>query len=76
MPRHISRPDAYMHAWAEVYLPTACWRGYDPSRGLLVSDGPVPVAAGFAAAFAAVTGWYAAPAVAHRIGKPRCGWRK
>lgn len=39
--------DSYMHAWAEVYLPSAGWRGYDPSRGLVVSNGHVAVAAGF-----------------------------
>lgn len=41
------RQDSYMHAWAEAYLPTAGWRGYDPSRGLVVSNGHVPLAAGF-----------------------------
>ena len=40
-------PDAEMHAWAEAYLPSAGWRGYDPSRGLLVADGHVAVAAAF-----------------------------
>jgi len=39
--------DSYMHAWAEVYLPRAGWRGYDPSRGLAVSNGHVALAAGF-----------------------------
>jgi len=38
-------PDSYMHAWAEVYLPTAGWRGYDPSRGLAVANEHVAVAA-------------------------------
>ncbi|MDB9314263.1 transglutaminase family protein [Spirulina sp. CS-785/01] len=27
-----------LHAWAEIYLPGAGWRGYDPSQGLIVSD--------------------------------------
>ena len=41
------RSDAEMHAWAEAYLPAAGWRGYDPSRGLLVADRHVAVAAAF-----------------------------
>jgi transglutaminase-like putative cysteine protease len=39
--------NSYMHAWAEVYLPDAGWRGYDPSRGLVVSNTHVAVAAAF-----------------------------
>ena len=43
-----TEPDAaqaYMHAWAEVYLPGAGWRGYDSTQGLAVADGHVAVAA-------------------------------
>jgi len=51
--------NAYMHAWAEVYLPLIGWRGYDPARGLAVSNGHVAVAAGFDAGLASpVAGWY------------------
>ena len=38
--------ERYMHAWAEVYLPRAGWRGWDPSTGLAVGDAHVAVATG------------------------------
>jgi transglutaminase-like putative cysteine protease len=34
-----------LHAWGEVFLPDAGWRGFDPSSGLAVSDRHVAVAA-------------------------------
>ena len=36
---------AYMHAWAEAYLPGGGWRGYDPTQGLAVAQSHVAVAA-------------------------------
>lgn len=35
-----------LHCWAEVYLPGAGWRGYDPSMGCVVDDRHVALAAG------------------------------
>lgn len=33
-----------MHAWAEVFLPGAGWRGIDPTNGIFCDSGYVPVA--------------------------------
>ncbi|MEB3295428.1 MAG: transglutaminase family protein [Synechococcales bacterium] len=41
----VDTEDRSLHAWAEVYLPGAGWRGYDPTHGLLVSDRHIALAA-------------------------------
>lgn len=47
----------HLHAWAEVFLPQAGWRGYDPSAGLAVADQHIPLAAGlFPSSASLVTG--------------------
>ena len=32
------------HAWAEVFLPGAGWKGFDPTLGVLVGADHIPVA--------------------------------
>ncbi|MDJ0900541.1 MAG: transglutaminase-like domain-containing protein [Xenococcus sp. MO_188.B8] len=39
------QPSRDLHAWVEVYLPDAGWRGYDPTLGLGVCDRHIPLAA-------------------------------
>jgi transglutaminase-like putative cysteine protease len=34
-----------LHAWVEVYLPGAGWRGYDPTHGLAVADDHIALVA-------------------------------
>jgi transglutaminase-like putative cysteine protease len=49
--------DRQLHAWADVYLPGAGWRGFDPSLGLAISERHLAIAAGRTpAAAASITG--------------------
>jgi transglutaminase-like putative cysteine protease len=38
-------PEKHLHAWVEVYLAGAGWRGYDPSHGLVTTDSYIALAA-------------------------------
>lgn len=35
----------HLHAWPEIFLPGHGWRGWDPTHGIPVSDGHVPLCA-------------------------------
>ena len=39
-----NRAAGSMHAWAEVYLPGAGWRGFDPTNGILTDHRFLPAA--------------------------------
>jgi transglutaminase-like putative cysteine protease len=57
------KPERYdLHAWAEVYLPGAGWRGFDPSGSGAVDDRYIPLATSSKAPLtAAVSGTFTGP---------------
>ena len=56
-------PESYdLHAWAEIYLPGAGWRGFDPSAGCEISDRYIVLATSSKPALtAAVSGTFSGP---------------
>ena len=42
----VSEEGGSTHAWAEVFLPGAGWKGFDPTRGEIVGENYIPVAVG------------------------------
>lgn len=44
LPGEGNRAHGSMHAWTELFLPGAGWKGFDPTNGILCSDLFIPVA--------------------------------
>lgn len=48
-----------LHAWSEVYIPGAGWKGYDPSTGFIVSGDHIALAGGYNSVMASpVSGYF------------------
>ena len=60
--------ERHLHAWAEVYLTNAGWRGYDSMFGLAVADQHIALAAGATPSLAApTTGTFRGTGVSYRM---------